>query len=30
LRNELGQGDHLLVKASRALALETVIEELAG
>ena len=29
LRSELGQGDYLLVKASRALALETVIEELA-
>jgi len=28
LRKTLGQGDHLLVKASRALALETVIEEL--
>jgi len=28
LRQTLGQGDHLLVKASRALALETVIEEL--
>ena len=28
LRKALGQGDHLLVKASRALALETVIEEL--
>jgi UDP-N-acetylmuramoyl-tripeptide--D-alanyl-D-alanine ligase len=28
LRRALGQGDHLLVKASRALALETVIEEL--
>jgi UDP-N-acetylmuramoyl-tripeptide--D-alanyl-D-alanine ligase len=29
LRRALGRGDHLLVKASRALALETVIEELA-
>jgi UDP-N-acetylmuramoyl-tripeptide--D-alanyl-D-alanine ligase len=30
LRKALGRGDHLLVKASRALALETVVEELAG
>jgi len=30
LRKALRQGDHLLVKASRALALETVVEELAG
>jgi UDP-N-acetylmuramoyl-tripeptide--D-alanyl-D-alanine ligase len=30
LRKALGRGDHLLVKASRALALETVIEELKG
>jgi UDP-N-acetylmuramyl pentapeptide synthase len=30
LRQALHQGDHLLVKASRGLALETVIEELAG
>ncbi|HJX61255.1 MAG TPA: UDP-N-acetylmuramoyl-tripeptide--D-alanyl-D-alanine ligase [Dehalococcoidia bacterium] len=29
LRKALGRGDHLLVKASRALALETVVEELA-
>ena len=28
LRKALGRGDHLLVKASRALALETVVEEL--
>ena len=26
----LGRGDHLLIKASRALALETVVEELTG
>ena len=30
LRRALGRGDHLLVKASRALALETVVEELTG
>jgi len=30
LRQTLAQGDHLLVKASRAMALETVIEELTG
>jgi UDP-N-acetylmuramoyl-tripeptide--D-alanyl-D-alanine ligase len=30
IRETLSEGDHLLVKASRAMALETVIEELAG
>jgi UDP-N-acetylmuramoyl-tripeptide--D-alanyl-D-alanine ligase len=30
IRDTLSEGDHLLVKASRAMALETVIEELTG
>jgi UDP-N-acetylmuramyl pentapeptide synthase len=30
IRETLSEGDHLLVKASRAMALETVIEELTG